>query len=876
MKANPVADFGQLALLLCFLVATWAGVAAVVGARRRTGLVAGPSSRRLIDSAIYSVYGACALLSLASALIFFAILANDYSIIYVQLHSDATMPWYYKITSYWGGLDGSMMFWAWLLSGFSAIAIYFNRERHRELIPWVITILMVVLDFFLLLVIFEKRPFDTFLTTAPVVGKGLNPLLQNPYMATHPPSLYLGLVSATVPFAFGMAALISGQLDDAWLRSVRRWVLVSWFFLSLGLTLGMLWAYEVLGWGGYWGWDPVENAGALAWFTNTAFLHSVMVQERRGMLKVWNLFLVISSFILTVIATFLTRSGVVQSVHAFGSDPILKISFLIFIGIMAVFSYGLLIYRIPLLRSRGKLDSWVSREFAFLVNNWILLSAAIFILIATLFPSISEMVTKSRITIATPFYTQWMTPIGLALLFLTGVGPLIAWRHATPKNLVEQFAFPVGAAVVTGGVLALFPPLRATTAVLREDWQLPVSLVCFALCAFVLATIAQEFWRGTRVRQAHTRLDFFTSLVGLVARNKRRYGGYLVHVAIVMMFVGFAGGSYKKESDVTLQAGQQTVIGRYTVRFLGLGEQQASDKAAVTAELAVLVDGKEVARARPAKWFYPGHEEEPVTHVEIGRSALEDLYVVLSGWDADTGVVSLKLVVNPLVNWIWAGFLMLAIGTAIAFSPERAFQLAEKSARQGVGAAASRAGMLALLFSTGLGLGLVGQARPAHADEGTADPSAMAPPPLVHVPGTDVAATPRSPEERELFGKLVCTCGGCKRELLSECTCGFAAKERAKITGWLKAGKSASEVMALMGQEAWAVPPNHWVAVLASYAALLGGAGALVVLARRATSRGRSGLTTSKEAPTTGDAQDEISEDAEYAARLDDELDDLG
>ncbi|MSP62573.1 MAG: heme lyase CcmF/NrfE family subunit, partial [Myxococcales bacterium] len=385
MDSNPIADMGQLSLLLSLVVAVYAASACAVGARRR--------SRRLITSGVYATYGAAALMTLASSIIFFAILANDYSIKYVQHYSDATMPWYYKITSYWGGLDGSMMFWAWLLAIFGALAVYVNRERHRELLPWVATTLMTILSFFLLLLIFEKRPFDTFLVEAPAQGKGLNPLLQDPYMAFHPPSLYIGLVSCAVPFAFGMAALITGNLDDSWLRSVRRWVLVSWFFLSLGLTLGMLWAYHVLGWGGYWGWDPVENAGALAWFTCTAFLHSIIVQERRGMLKVWNVFLVLASFELTMIATFLTRSGFVQSVHAFGSDPVLKVTFLAFIAFSSVLGFGLLIYRAPLLRSRGTLDSWVSREFAFLVNNWILLAAAIFILVATLFPSLSESVT---------------------------------------------------------------------------------------------------------------------------------------------------------------------------------------------------------------------------------------------------------------------------------------------------------------------------------------------------------------------------------------------------------------------------------------------------------------------------------------------------
>jgi cytochrome c-type biogenesis protein CcmF len=864
MSPHPVAEFGELILLATLVVATWAGAASAVGARQR--------SRRLVASSVYATYGAAALLSLASSLIFFSILANDYSIKYVQHNSEATMPWYYKLTSYWGGLDGSMMFWAWILSLFAAIAVYVNRERHRELLPWVIAILMGALDFFLLLIIFQKRPFDTFLTEAPTAGKGMSPLLQDPYMAVHPPSLYTGLVSCAVPYAFGMAALITGNLDDSWLRSVRRWVLLSWFFLSLGLTLGMLWAYHILGWGGYWGWDPVENAGALAWFTCTAFLHSVMVQERRGMLKVWNVFLVISSFLLTMIATFMTRSGFVQSVHAFGSDPVLKIAFLAFIAFAAVLSYGLLIYRVPLLRSRATLDSWVSREFAFLVNNWILLAAAVFILIATLFPSLSEGVTGVRVNLATPFYTQWMTPIGLLLLLLTGIGPLIAWRRASPQNLVEQFAWPVGASVLTAAVLALIPSMRARTAVLSEKLQLPVAIVCFALCAFVFVSIVQEFYRGTRVRQSHTKLDFFTSLVGLVARNKRRYGGYLVHIGIVFMFLGFAGGAYKRETEVTLEKGQQAQLGAYTVRFLELRPEPHPDKQAVVADMAILVGGKEVARAEPAKWYFPHHDEEPVTHVHMLHSSKEDLYIVLNGYDPQAGFVNLKIVINPLVNWIWFGFVFLSIGTAIAFAPERAYQMAEAAARL-PGGAASAGGTAALVLLLLLG------AAPRIARAAT--PPAAAP--MGHVESKTVPARPRTPDEGELFHKLVCMCG-CGRQLLADCTCGNAAKERDEISAMLRSGRSKDDVIAYYlakypGESALAMPIDRGFNRLAwalPYGAVLAGLGTLVLAARRLTRRGHEANEPESAPPgAPAPAASPAAPVDEYAARLDDELDDL-
>lgn len=875
MRSNPVAEFGEIVLLLTLVVSTFAAAAAAAGARKR--------SRRLVDASVWATYSAAALMSLASAVIFFLILSNDYSVKYVHHYSDATMPWYYKLTSYWGGLDGSMMFWGWLLAIFAAIALWANRERHRELIPWVACILGLTLDFFLILLIFEKRPFDTFLMEAPAAGKGLNPLLQNPYMATHPPSLYIGLVSAAVPFAFGMAALVTGNLDDSWLRSVRRWVLISWFFLSLGLTLGMLWAYEVLGWGGFWGWDPVENAGALAWFTSTAWLHSIIVQERRGMLKVWNLFLVITSFLLTLIATFLTRSGFVQSVHAFGSDPVLKWSFLGVILAFSVVCYGYLVVRLPLLRSRGELDSWVSREFAFLVNNWILLSIALFILIATIFPSLSEGITGQRITLATPFYTQWLAAPGLILLFLTGVGPLIPWRHATPENLVHQFRAPGAATLVTLVGLGAFKPMRATTALFRDHWQFPVSLVCFGLAAFVMATIIQEFYRGARVRQQHTKLDFMTSMIGLVSRNKRRYGGYLVHVGIVFMFIGFAGGSYKKESEVTLEKGQQAQIGRYQVRFNEFRPADTVEKKIVAAELSVFEGGKEIAKAEPAKWYFPHHEEEPVTHVEIERGVIEDLYIVLNGYDAENSVVSLKLVINPLVNWIWVGFLLLALGTGVALSPERAYQLAEAAARDADGKA--KAGVASLLVF--LMLGLAGSAR---ADEPlpVAPPAAGKPAPAPssnHQQVVTVVPKARTPVESDLFHKIVCTCGTCGRELLADCTCGFAAKQRDKISTMLKEGASYEDVIKWAGDEALAVHPKSWMMVMAVYALILAGVGVLVVAARRMVARPAAApVGSNTPARPAGDEQGafrskELTEaekkDLAYHERLDDELDDL-
>src|SRR4029077_20456104 len=408
-----MASLGTFLLLAAFVVCSYSLVASVVGARRR--------SRRLIESGIGAFYLIAALMTAATAVIVNAFLTDDFTIKYVSRYSDSVQPLFYKITSYWGGLDGSIMFWVFLLSVFGSIAVYVNRERHRELIPYVVATIATVQGFFLFLMIVHNNPFGTYVSAAPLDGEGLNPVLQNVYMAIHPPSLYTGFVGMTIPFAFGIAALITGHLDDSWLRAVRRWTMFSWLFLSFGLTLGMIWAYEELGWGGYWAWDPVENAGLLPWFTATAFLHSVMVQERRSMLRVWNMTLVITTFFLTIFGTFMTRSGVVQSVHAFGEDPMLERLFAAFMVTIVTVSFGLVIYRLPLLRARNELDSWVSREAAFLLNNWILFFSAFFVLFATMFPSLSEAITATLLTVAESFFNKWMVPIGLVLLLLTGI-----------------------------------------------------------------------------------------------------------------------------------------------------------------------------------------------------------------------------------------------------------------------------------------------------------------------------------------------------------------------------------------------------------------------------------------------------------------------
>jgi cytochrome c-type biogenesis protein CcmF len=833
-----MASLGTFLLLATFVVCSYSAVISVVGARRR--------SRRLIESGVGAFYLVSALMTAASAVILNAFLTGDYSIKYVVHYSDSVQPLFYRITSYWGGLDGSIMFWVFLLSVFGSIAVYVNRERYRELIPYVVATISAVQMFFLYLMVAHQNPFTTYLTAAPTDGQGLNPLLQNVYMAIHPPSLYIGFVGMTIPFAFGIAALITGNLDDSWLRAVRRWTMFSWLFLSFGLILGMIWAYEELGWGGYWAWDPVENAALLPWFTATAFLHSVMVQERRSMLRVWNVVLVITTFFLTIFGTFMTRSGVVQSVHAFGDDPMLAKLFTGFMVVILTFSFGLVIWRLPLLKARNELDSWVSREAAVLVNNWVLLFAALFVLFATMFPTLSEAVTGNRLTVAGPFFNKWMVPIGFILLFLTGVGPLLAWRKSTLTNLRDSFLFPVGAGVVTAGTLA---------ALGVRVWS---SGLCFAMSAMVIGTIVQEFWRGGNVRRKNTGTDIITAIIGLVGRNKRRYGGYIVHLGIVLIFLGFAGNGFKKDEQVLLKPGQQATIAGYTIRNDGLKVNDDGQKQMTTAYLSVFRKGKLIDTLYPAKWAYRKHEQEPTTEVAIRRSFAEDLYIVLAFQPADlaTQTATLQIVVNPLVDWIWFGFGIMALGTGIALLPERAYSFALASLPAEAAATASTVALLLALVVAG------GARLSAQAGMGPADQNIQS------------SYYPRTDFEKQMQHEIVCTCGTCGHATIAECRkdpCSVSHEMRAELAALIDQGKTHDEIIQAFiakhgSQEMLGAPLNQGFNRLAWLFPYLMGAGGAVAV----------GFAAVKWTRKPGDAPaDPIHTDSALDERIDDELRDL-
>ena len=817
-----MASLGALLLLIAFVTAAYSAVAAVAGARRR--------NIRLIESAVAAFYTVAAIMTVASGVIIYAFVSGDYSIRYVQRYSDSVQPLFYKVTSYWGGLDGSVMFWVFLLSVFGTVAVKLNRESHRELIPYVVAVIAAVEMFFLFLMVIHNNPFATYLTESPTDGRGLNPLLQNFYMAIHPPTMYLGFVGLTIPFAFGMAALFTGHLDDSWLRAVRRWTMFSWFFLSLGLTLGMIWAYEELGWGGYWGWDPVENAGMLPWFTATAFLHSAMVQERRGMLRVWNVTLVIITFLLTIVGTFLTRSGVVQSIHAFGEDPELARYFVAFMVSTVVFCFGWVIYRLPMLQARHELDSWVSKEAAFLANNWILLFSALFILFATLFPTITEAINGERLTVGPPFFNRWMVPIGLILLLLTGVGPLLAWRKSTIANLKEQFMWPVLSGLVAGGVLV---------ALGVRVWS---SGLCFALSAFVAGTLTQEVIRGANVRRGTTGTDFLTAMIGLVSRNRRRYGGFIVHAGIVLIFLGFAGEGFSRDEQLLLKPGQEQTVGDYTIHLDAIRVTDDGQKQMVTGHITVKDAGGEVIeQMRPAKWYFRKHEEEPTTEVAIRRMFAEDLYIVMPAFEIEEQTASVEVHINPLVNWVWFGFGILAIGTGIALLPEAS--LAFAAAKLPAEVATASVLLLSILLSGGAAFA-------QHVET-----------------GQDPRLQLTSPESRRVAQKLACWCGGCSRLPVGQCSCAHCAIQRAEVDRLLKDGRTEDQVLAHFvrefgGNQVLSEPPNSGSGRVVWAMPIVVGVGGFLTAAylamrwsRRPSFAGAPGV-----------------EDPDMAARLDDEL----
>jgi cytochrome c-type biogenesis protein CcmF len=641
------ADVGHGMTLVALVLALVGGAAAAVGAR------AGRPA--LVESAQHAALGVFVLVTACFVLLTYAFLAFDFSVRYVATNTNLGTPFYYRITGVWGALEGSIILWSWMLALYTVILIVRHRESARELYPWALATMLGILAFFLLVMTVAAPPFQR-QVPVPADGRGLNPLLEDTGMITHPVALYLGFTGFTVPFAFAVAALVTGRVGDTWLVLTRRWTILAWYFLSLGLLIGGWWSYHVLGWGGYWAWDPVENAALMPWLTGTAFLHSVMIQERRRMLKLWNIVLIILTFGLTLFGTFLTRSGVIASVHAFTQGSIGAL-FLGFLALVLLTALALVAWRWDELRSQGELDSVVSRESAFLLNNVLLIAAAFTVFFGTVFPLLSEAVRGVKVSVGAPFFNQVNVPLFLSLIVLMGIGPLIAWRRASVENLKRNFLWPVVLGVAAAAV-AFGLGVRSALAALT-----------FAATVFVVATIGVDVVRATRARlRVGERL--VPAVGGLLRRHNRRYGGFVVHLGILLIALGVTGShAWSVQTETTLKRGETAELAGYRVRFDGLTTGEESNHFKVVGAFTVS-NGRVLDVLRPAKKFYP-QEQTPIAYVDYRLGLTEDVYLVLGDFARDGTQATVKLQINRLVSWIWIGGLVLTLGTLLAILPER-------------------------------------------------------------------------------------------------------------------------------------------------------------------------------------------------------------
>ena len=641
-------DLGAYCLIASLLICAYGTIAASVGGRR--------SYLPLVRSAENSAIANFFLIVVASLCLWYLLLTDQFQVEYVAGYSARDIPWFYKFTAFWGGQNGSLLLWALVLSFFVCTAVVQNRNKNRQLMPYTTSVLLGITTFFMLLLNFATNPFEV-LPQMPPDGRGLNPLLQNPYMIIHPPILFLGYIGMSVPFAFAMGALMSGKLDTSWIRTTRRWTLVSWVFLTFGFTLGGMWAYEELGWGGYWAWDPVENASFMPWLVATAFLHSVMITEKKGMLKMWNFVLILVAFELTIFGTFVTRSGIISSVHSFALSNIGPF-FAVFLALSTFFGVFWIYYRSGELKSEQEMRSFLSREASFLLNNLLFISICFAIFWGTVFPILSEWIGGEKITVSAPFFNKVTWPLGLALLALTGICPLIAWRKATGKNFRRNFLFPLGGGLVSGiGAVALGV----------RDW---VPLLFFSASGFVVLTVFFEFYKGARARQSIKPAGLGTALKELTLMNKRRYGGFIIHIGVTLVFVGIIASSFfSQEKLVSVREGEEFSFGNYRVEFQKLEQRKDAEKDVVLARLQIYRGEKKIAEMHPEKHFHY-KSEQPMTEVAIRRGLQEDLYIVLSGWD-DQKRSTFHLFINPLVSLIWIGIVIMVCGGVFVVFPNK-------------------------------------------------------------------------------------------------------------------------------------------------------------------------------------------------------------
>ncbi len=665
-----VANFGYGVLVISFLVALYSVFAAIYGDRRKI-----PA---MVESARRAMLLTWPLLTLTAGILIYLLVNNHFEVQFVYEVTSRSMPTYLKVTAWWGGQAGSLLFWSWLMSAFASLVTLRKWDRDREFLPWVIVVACVTMAFFIGMNVFFENPFAqlyqnmdgvnayTFqpadsIPFTPADGRGLNPLLRHPGMVIHPPMLYLGFVSFVIPYAFAMAALITGRTDDRWIRLTRRWTLWAWLFLSFGLVLGGRWAYDVLGWGGYWGWDPVEIAAFMPWLTGTAFLHSVMIQEKRGMLKHWNMLLIILTYDLVIFGTFLTRSGVLSSVHAFAQSAIGPL-FFGFIGLTLITSVALIIYRWSSLKSETQMTSMLSREALFLLNNLLFMGILVVCFWGVIFPLISELFTGQKVTVGPPFYERATSPLFAALMLLMGIAPLSAWGHSTVKTLGRAMWKPIVAALVI-------------TAVIFVTYTQKVgALIGFFLIALVLLVTLYEYWRGAASRQRSQGENVFTAFWNLTGRNRRRYGGYIIHLSMMLMAIGILGIEiFQVETQGTLTQGQSLSVANYEIRYQEIAQwdDMPSGVNYRRAVLDVYENGEYLGQLAPRIDYY--YDSQQNMTIPGQRSTMrDDLYVLLVDWEPATAAgATFKIYVNPLVNWLWLGSLLFLVGVVIAAWPEK-------------------------------------------------------------------------------------------------------------------------------------------------------------------------------------------------------------
>jgi len=673
--------FGSFALLVALALSGYNLLAGAVALRqlatRRAGWI---SPERLAETARRAGIASFFATACAAFALVWAAFTNDFSVAYILEHSNRALPWAYKFAALWSGQEGSLLLWAFLLAAYGFVL----RVRHKvdvKLTAYASTILAGIQVFFLLLVNVAATPFSLVSGTPPPDGNGLNPLLQYPEMVIHPPMLYLGYVGFAVPFAFALGALMMRYPGEKWIHITRRWTMVTWLFLTVGIFLGMHWAYNVLGWGGYWGWDPVENASLMPWLTGTAFLHSVMMQEKRGMMKSWNVWLIFSTFMLAILGTLLTRSGLVSSVHAFAQSPIGTWFWVFLVIVLAVCTFTYILNR-DHLRTEHKLESLVSRESSFLFNNLVLLAACFTILWGTFFPVLSEYVQGNKVTVSAPFYNRVAVPIGVFLLFLTGIGPLLAWRSTSMRSIRHNFRLPSIVGLVVALAIIPFGVHPWTIFTTGEEGGF-YAWITFALAAFVLTAITAEFLRGARVIQQKSGQNLLTSIVQLTRRNTRRYGGYIVHFGVVLIFIGISGQAFNQSHEQAMDYKQTFTIGPYTIQCLDYSEDSNPNYDTEFAMLNVYRGGHLVTKLAPEFRIYAA-SQQPSTIVANHSTLAWDLYVIYAGKDPATGQPVIKAFLNPLVAWIWIGLIVTIFGTAIALTPNLSAAIAAQRHRVAV------------------------------------------------------------------------------------------------------------------------------------------------------------------------------------------------